>query len=63
MNSVALVERHTDIGGRRVVDVGGGAGYFAAAFRDRGAQCLLVEPDPDELHSHGPPRRPRQRDR
>ena len=45
-DSVALVERHMDLDGRQVVDVGGGAGYFAAAFRDRGAQCLLIEPDP-----------------
>ena len=45
------------LGGRQVVDVGGGAGYFAAAFRDRGAQCLLVEPDPAELYRHGAPGR------
>ena len=56
-DSVALVERHLDLDGRQVVDVGGGAGYFAAAFRDRGAQCLLIEPDPDELYSHGTPGR------
>jgi SAM-dependent methyltransferase len=56
-DSVALVESHMDLDGRRVVDVGGGAGYFAAAFRDRGAQCLLVEPDPGELYSHGTPGR------
>jgi SAM-dependent methyltransferase len=56
-DSVALVERHMHLDGRLVVDVGGGAGYFAAAFRDRGAQCLLVEPDPAELYSHGTPGR------
>src|SRR6266699_2769814 len=56
-DSVALVERHTELDGRQVVDVGGGAGYFADAFRDRGAQCLLVEPDPGELYSHGDPGR------
>ena len=30
---------------RRVVDVGGGAGYFAEAFRDAGARVILVEPE------------------
>jgi SAM-dependent methyltransferase len=56
-DSVAVVERHLSLDGRRVVDVGGGAGYFAAAFRDRGAECLLVEPDPEELYRHGEPGR------
>ncbi len=32
-------------------------GYFTAAFRDRGAQCLLVEPDAAELYSNGTPGR------
>ena len=56
-DSIALMERHMPLDRRLVVDVGGGAGYFAAAFRDRGAQCLLVEPDPAELYSHGAPGR------
>jgi SAM-dependent methyltransferase len=56
-DSVALVERHMRLDGRLVLDVGGGAGYFAAAFRDRGAQCLLVEPDPAELYRQGAPGR------
>ncbi|HEV3328288.1 MAG TPA: alpha-(1-_3)-arabinofuranosyltransferase family protein [Acidimicrobiales bacterium] len=30
---------------RTVVDVGGGAGYFAEAFRDAGARVILVEPE------------------
>jgi len=55
-DSVALVARHARLDGSRVVDVGGGAGYFADAFRERGAQCLLIEPDP------GRPQ-PRERDR
>ncbi len=57
-DSVALVARHARLDGSRVVDVGGGAGYFADAFRERGAQCLLVEPDPAELCT-----RARERDR
>jgi SAM-dependent methyltransferase len=56
-DSVAVLERHVDLDGRRVVDVGGGSGYFAAAFRERGAECLLVEPDRDELYRHGDPSR------
>ena len=54
-DSVALVERHARLAGSRVVDVGGGAGYFAAAFREHGAGCLVVEPDPAELYSRGAP--------
>jgi len=56
-DSVALVALHTRVGGSQVVDVGGGAGYFADAFRERGAQCLLIEPDPGELYTRGAPGR------
>jgi SAM-dependent methyltransferase len=52
-DAVRQVERHVDLADRTVVDVGGGGGYFSAAFGDRGAKCLLVEPDPDELRSRG----------
>lgn len=45
------VASHARIAGRLVVDVGGGAGWFTAAFRARGARCVLLEPDPAELHS------------
>src|ERR1700722_6178499 len=56
-DSVALVARHLQLGGTQVVDVGGGAGYFAAAFRAHGARGLLIEPDPAELNSRGAPGR------
>jgi SAM-dependent methyltransferase len=56
-DSMALIERHTPLDGRRVADVGGGGGYFTSAFRDRGAHCLLVEPDATELYSNGTPGR------
>ena len=36
-----------------VLDVGGGAGYFAKAFRARGAHCYVVEPDLAELSWRG----------
>ncbi|OBG38921.1 SAM-dependent methyltransferase [Mycobacterium alsense] len=40
--------------GRTLLDVGGGPGYFAAAFGDAGVRYLGVEPDPDEMHAAGP---------
>jgi SAM-dependent methyltransferase len=40
--------------GRRVLDVGGGPGYFAGAFSDAGLGYIGVEPDLDEIHSAGP---------
>ncbi|BBY06652.1 class I SAM-dependent methyltransferase [Mycobacterium noviomagense] len=40
--------------GRTVLDVGGGPGYFAAAFADVGAHYLGVEPHPAEMHARGP---------
>jgi SAM-dependent methyltransferase len=39
--------------GRRVLDVGGGPGYFAGAFRDAGFRYIGVEPDPGEMHAAG----------
>ena len=56
-DAAAQIERHVDLAGRTVVDVGGGAGYFTAAFEDRGANGLLVEPDPAEFHGRGELRR------
>lgn len=40
--------------GRTVLDVGGGPGYFAAAFTDAGFRYVGVEPDPGEMHAAGP---------
>ena len=36
-----------------VLDVGGGPGFFADAFTDRGASYLSVEPDAGEMHAAG----------
>ena len=41
----------TSPAGRTVLDVGGGPGYFAAAFADAGLQYIGVEPDPAEMHA------------
>jgi SAM-dependent methyltransferase len=48
-DAVRQVAEHGDLGGRTVVDVGGGGGWFTDAFRARGAHCYLFEPDPAEL--------------
>ena len=48
-DAVRQVASHTDLAGRTVVDVGGGGGWFTAAFRARGAHCYLFEPDRAEL--------------
>src|SRR5260370_22018574 len=54
-DSADQVARHTELAGRTVIDVGGRAGYFTAAFRGRGANCYLFEPDQAELLSGGEP--------
>ena len=48
-DAVRQVAEHGDLAGRTVVDVGGGGGWFTAAFRARGAHCYLFEPDRAEL--------------
>jgi SAM-dependent methyltransferase len=48
-DAVRQVAEHGALDGRTVVDVGGGGGWFTAAFRARGAHCYLFEPDPAEL--------------
>ncbi len=40
--------------GRTLLDVGGGPGYFAAAFADAGLRYVGVEPDPAEMHAIPP---------
>lgn len=40
--------------GCTLLDVGGGPGYFAAAFADAGVSYIGVEPDPSEMHAGGP---------
>jgi SAM-dependent methyltransferase len=52
-DAVQQVAEHCELAGRTVVDVGGGGGWFTAAFRARGAHAYLFEPDPDELHWRG----------
>ncbi len=41
--------------GRTLLDVGGGPGYFAAAFADAGVRYIGVEPGPSEMHAAATP--------
>jgi len=52
-DTVNQVARHCDLSERIVLDIGGGAGEFTAAFRSRGALCYLFEPDRTEMLARG----------
>jgi SAM-dependent methyltransferase len=54
-DAVRQVAGYCELAGRTVLDVGGGGGWFTAAFRAEGARCCLLEPDPAELHSRQVP--------
>ncbi len=41
----------TSAKGRTLLDVGGGPGYFAAAFADAGIDYIGVEPDASQMHA------------
>ena len=44
-DSVSLLDEHTDLRGRTVLDVGAGPSEFARAFRDAGARYVSVDHD------------------
>jgi len=50
-DSVARVSRHIQLRDARVLDVGGGPGWFAEAFGRAGADYVVVEYDHHELSS------------
>jgi SAM-dependent methyltransferase len=52
-DAVGQLARYTELAGRTVVDIGGGAGYFSAALRAAGADSYLFEPDRAELLKRG----------
>jgi SAM-dependent methyltransferase len=52
-DTVHLVKRYLPLLDEKVVDIGGGRGYFADAFRRAGARSVLVEPFWDELSDAG----------
>ncbi|WP_157250366.1 class I SAM-dependent methyltransferase [Nonomuraea typhae] len=52
-DTAAQVVKYVDLGGRTVLDVGGGPGYFAREFRRRGARCVCVDVNAGELAGGG----------
>ncbi|MDA8340691.1 MAG: class I SAM-dependent methyltransferase [Actinomycetota bacterium] len=54
-DAVALLAARVPVAGRRLLDVGGGAGYLTVALRSAGARCVLVDADASELAWRGAP--------
>jgi SAM-dependent methyltransferase len=54
-DSVRQLAEHVPLEGRSVLDVGGGPGYFADAFRGAGAVYVGLEPDAGEMVARGAP--------
>jgi ubiquinone/menaquinone biosynthesis C-methylase UbiE len=54
-DSVQQLAGYVDLSGKVVLDVGGGPGYFAAAFRRAGATYVSVEADLGELSARSEP--------
>jgi SAM-dependent methyltransferase len=54
-DSARQVGQYVPLAGRSVLDVGGGPGYFAAAFEAAGATYLAVDADAGELSARGAP--------
>ncbi|MCU1599485.1 MAG: Methyltransferase type 11 [Frankiales bacterium] len=52
-DSARQVAHYTPLSGRTLLDVGGGPGYFADAFRARGARYVGLDADAGELSLHG----------
>ncbi|MFG3709135.1 class I SAM-dependent methyltransferase [Micromonospora sp. NPDC047670] len=52
-DSVRQVSGYTPLTGRTVLDVGGGPGYFAAAFRAAGAHYVGLDPDVGDFSAAG----------
>lgn len=52
-DSARQVAHYVDLAGALLLDVGGGPGYFADAFRAHGARYLGLDADAGELSLHG----------
>ena len=52
-DTVREVSRYANLDGARIMDVGGGPGYFADAFREAGARYAGIDPDVGELSARG----------
>jgi SAM-dependent methyltransferase len=55
LDGIRLLRRYTVIEDMTVLDIGGGAGYFSAAFKANGAKCFVLEPFVEELYWRGTP--------
>jgi ubiquinone/menaquinone biosynthesis C-methylase UbiE len=54
-DSVRQISEYVPLNGRTILDVGGGPGYFADAFRAAGAVYFGIDPDVGELSARGEP--------
>jgi SAM-dependent methyltransferase len=54
-DSVRQISEYVPLNGGLILDVGGGPGYFADAFRAAGAHYLGIDPDVGELSARGEP--------
>lgn len=54
-DSVRQISEYVPLNGRLILDVGGGPGYFADAFRGAGARYHGIDPDVGELSARGEP--------
>ena len=54
-DSARQLGEHVGLDGATVLDVGGGPGYFADAFRGAGATYVGLEPDAGEMVARGEP--------
>lgn len=52
-DSAAHVASYQPLEGARLLDVGGGPGFFADAFAERGATYVAVDADAGEMRLHG----------
>lgn len=52
-DTIDLIGRYEPVDGSRVVDIGGGPGYLAEAFREAGAHGAFIEPFWDEMTPPG----------
>ena len=54
-DTVRQLGQYLDLNGKRVVDVGGGPGFFTREFREAGALALCLDTDSGELAAMGRP--------
>jgi glycosyltransferase involved in cell wall biosynthesis/SAM-dependent methyltransferase len=52
-DTIALIEQYQTVESKRVLDVGGGSGYFAEAFRKASGSSAFIEPEWDEMTEIG----------